>query len=65
MSIIRDLDKLKKEETEKLLDRQKKLGSIPKWMDEERPANYLWKFEQAMTCNKEPKYVGPSCCLST
>ena len=55
MSIIRDLDKVKKEETEKLLDRQKKLVSIPKWTDEERPANYLWKFEQAMTCNKEPK----------
>ena len=55
MSIIRDLDKVKKEETEKLLDRQKKLVSIPKWTDDERPANYLWKFEQAMTCNKEPK----------
>ena len=55
MSIIRDLDKVKKEETEKLLDRQKKLVSIPKWTDGERPANYLWKFEQAMTCNKEPK----------
>ena len=55
MSIIRDLDKVKKEETEKLLDRQKKLVSVPKWTDDERPANYLWKFEQAMTCNKEPK----------
>ena len=55
MSIIRDLDKVKKEETEKRLDRQKKLVSIPKWTDDERPANYLWKFEQAMTCNKEPK----------
>ena len=55
MSIIRDLDKVKKEETGKLLDRQKKLVSIPKWTDEERPANYLWKFKQAMTCNKEPK----------
>ena len=55
MSIIRDLDKVKKEKTEKLLDRQKKLVSIPKWTDDERPANYLWKLEQAMTCNKEPK----------
>ena len=55
MSIIRDFGKVKKEETEKLLDRQKKLVSIPKWTDDERPSNYLWKFEQAMTCNKEPK----------
>ena len=55
MSIIRDLDKVKKEETEKLLDRQKKLVNIPKWTDDEGPANYPWKYEQAMTCNKEPK----------
>ena len=55
MSIIRDLGKVKKEETEKLLYQQKKLASIPKWTDDEQPANYLWKFEQAMTCNKEPK----------
>ena len=55
MSIIRGLDKVKKEETEKLLDWQKKLVSIPKWTDDERPANYLWKFEQGMACNKEPK----------
>ena len=55
MSIIRDLNKVKKKETEKLLDWQKKLVSIPKWMDDKRPANYLWKLEQAITCNKEPK----------
>ena len=55
MSIIRDLDKVKKEETYKLLDRQKKLVSIPKWMDNELPANYLWMFEQAMAYKKEPK----------
>ena len=35
MSITRDFDKVKKEETEKLLDRQKKLVSIPKWTDDE------------------------------
>ena len=31
MSTIRDLDKVKKEETEKLLDWQKKLVSVLKW----------------------------------
>ncbi len=41
MSIIRKLDKVKKEETEMLLDRHKKIVSIPKWTDDERPANYL------------------------
>ena len=35
MSIITDFDKVKKEETEKLLDWQKKLVSIPKWTDDE------------------------------
>ena len=39
----------------RLIEKSKKLKSIPTWKDNDTPADFLRRFEQVMKCNGEPK----------
>ena len=39
----------------RLMEKSKKLKSVPTWKENDMPADYLRRFEQVMKCNGEPK----------
>ena len=48
-----------------LLEKNKKLKSVPTWKDNDTPADFLRRFEQVMKCNGEPKNIGLGPCPCT
>lgn len=55
LALLESKEKAHQEHELRLLEKNKKLKSVPTWKENDTPADFLHRFEQVMKCNEEPK----------